>query len=101
MLKKLKKGIVLGTAIAFLTKKEATKHISKFVKSKNINAKTAKTILLKVHNEAKREGKRIENFMLNELKREISKAKPFFKKSTSKVKKAVKRKLKKKSKKKR
>jgi polyhydroxyalkanoate synthesis regulator phasin len=77
----IKKGIRLGITVASLVKKHAGNHVKHLVKKGYIKAPGAKRVVDAVFTEAKKEGKKLEFFMMQELKKELKKIKPFIKKS--------------------
>ena len=92
-LKKIEKGIYISVGLVSLAKKEVNKHMSKLVKEGQLQTKDARTIVSKVVAEAKKEGSKIEKFVIDEIKKESKKVKPL-------IKKAIKKKAKKKGKRK-
>jgi len=86
MLGKLKKGLYLSVGLALLVKKESEKHLVNLVRSGHLKTAGAKKVLNKVVDEAKREGKRIEGFLIKEIKKEAVKAKPIVKRAAKKAK---------------
>jgi len=86
MLGKLKKGLYLSVGLALLVKKESEKHLVNLVRSGHLKTAGAKKVLNKVVEEAKREGRRIEGFLVNEIKKEVVKARPMIKKAAKRAK---------------
>lgn len=91
MIKKIKKGIYLSIGLASLVKNEVDKHVNKLVIGGQIKTEGARRIVSKVAAEAKKEGSKIEKFLMAELKKEAVKAKPLVKKGIKKAAKKVRR----------
>jgi polyhydroxyalkanoate synthesis regulator phasin len=90
-LKKIEKGIYISVGLASLAKKEIDKNVNRLVKEGKLKTAGARRIANKVTAEAKKEGKKIEKFLMNELKKEYNKTKPYIKKIKSKKKKIIKK----------
>ncbi len=86
MIKKIEKGIYLSVGLASLAKKEVEKHMNKLVREGKLQTNGAREIVNKVVVETQKEGRKIERFLLDELRKEAKKAKPYIKKVKKKVK---------------
>lgn len=90
--KKIEKGLFLSIGLAAAAKRLADKHINGLIKEGRIQSKDARSIINKVVAHTKKEGKKIEAFLVKELKKEAKKAKPIAKKVINKIKKRIRRK---------
>ena len=74
MLKTVKGIFSLGLRAARLTKRQAEKHLRPFVSRRLISKSDAKNLVGAMLREARSEGSRVKNFVKQEVKRELSKA---------------------------
>ena len=89
---KIEKGIYFSIGLASLVKREAEKNTKKLIEEGMLRSKYARRIISKVVAETKKEGNKLEKFLVTELKQEMKKVKPVVKKSIEKVKKTAKKK---------
>ena len=75
VLKKIEKGIYISIGLASLAKKEVEKNVNKLVKEGKIKTSGAKRIAKSVVIKVKKEGEKIEKFLITELKKEYKKTK--------------------------
>jgi len=90
MFKKVKKGVAVSIGLAAMARKKAEKELKK----KGISRKRVKGVAKKIGCIALREGKRVEKILMNEIAKEMKKARPKVKKAVKKSAKRVKRKAK-------
>jgi polyhydroxyalkanoate synthesis regulator phasin len=83
--KKIKRGIYFSVGLASLAKKEIDKHMDKLVKEGKLQTKGARKVAGKVLSVAKREGIKLEQVLVRELKKEVKKVAPKVKKVAKKT----------------
>lgn len=91
MLNSVKKVVKYSTKIASSTKNKVEKEVGKFVKKHKIPINEGKALVGKIIHELKNDKDRMQNFILNELRKEIKEAKPYVKRGKKFVKKVGKK----------
>ncbi len=87
MLKTLRGVFSLGLKAAKLTKRQAEKHLKPLVRRKLISNNDARKLIRSMLKEAKEEGARVKDFVKQEAKRELFKARAAMKVRSQAVKK--------------
>jgi len=78
---KAKRIAALGMRIAGFARKEAMKELKPFVSKKMLTPSQGKKLASAILKEASVEKQRFENFVIQELKKEVGKAKKYFKRA--------------------
>ncbi len=89
MFKTAKKLVSLGVKAARITQKEIAKEVNEMAKSGVISRKEAKELVSRITAEANLERQRLQNFVRQEVKKEMKKAKPLIAEAKQRARKAA------------